>query len=248
MNKTSRPILKIKNLNKSFSGKKVLDNVNIEVKSGEIYGFIGHNGAGKSTTIKQIVGILPIDDGEIEICGYSVKGDPLNCKSHISYVPDNPDVYEFLTGIQYLNFISDIFKIDATARISKIEEFSKRLKIDTALGDVISSYSHGMKQKLVLVGALIHDPDLIVLDEPFVGLDPVASHEVKEILKEKVEEGVAVFFSSHVLEVVEKLCNKVAIIKQGKIIKSGLTSDIVGDESLEELFLELADDNSNAKE
>ncbi len=233
-------MLEISNLSKSFGEKKVLDDINISVKQGEIYGFVGHNGAGKSTAIKQVVGALAIDCGEILIDGIDIKKDPLLCKQIMSYVPDNPDIYDYLTGIQYLNFIADIYGVDTEARLARIETLASTLEIDKDLGDLVSAYSHGMKQKLVIVGALLHKPRLLVLDEPFVGLDPVAAYNVKEMLKELCSSGSSVFFSSHVLDVVEKLCDSVAIIKSGVILKSGPTQDVTGDESLEEVFLEMA--------
>lgn len=232
--------LEIKNLSKSFGNKQVLSDVNLTVCEGEIHGFIGHNGAGKSTTIKHVVGILPVESGSVKVCGCDIMQNPVQCKKNMAYVPDNPDIYEFLTGIQYLNFIADIFQVDPNKRDESIETFAKRLQIENALGEQISAYSHGMRQKLVIISALIHEPKLLVLDEPFVGLDPIASHEIKEILKEITQKGAAVFFSSHVLEVVEKLCDKVSIIRGGKILKSGTTQSVVGDETLEEVFLELA--------
>ncbi len=233
-------ILEIKNLSKTFGEKKVLNNVNLSVKAGEIYGFVGHNGAGKSTTIKQVVGALSIDDGEILIDGVDITKDPVACKQIMSYVPDNPDIYDYLTGIQYLNFIGDMFGVDSDQRSEKIKTLTKTLEIDKDLGDLISAYSHGMRQKLVIVGALLHNPKLLVLDEPFVGLDPMAAYNVKEILKEICKSGSSVFFSSHVLDVVEKLCDEIAIIKSGVILKSGKTEDVTGDESLEEVFIEMA--------
>lgn len=236
-------MLKIKNYTKEYAkGKKAADNVSITVESGDIYGFIGHNGAGKSTTIRAVVGVLDFEEGEILIDGMSVKDKPLECKKITAYIPDNPDLYENLTGIQYLNFVADIFGISAEDRESRIKMYADKLEITQALGDLISSYSHGMKQKVAIVGALIHEPKLLVLDEPFVGLDPKASHTLKEIMHEMCEKGTAIFFSTHVLEVAEKLCNKIAIIKGGKIIAQGTMEDLTHGESLEDAFLEALDE------
>lgn len=234
-------MLKIEHLTKTYGDKVAVNDLSLEIKAGEIYGFIGHNGAGKTTTIKSVVGIHSFDSGEIYIDGISIKEDPIKAKSLIAYIPDNPDLYNYMKGVEYLEFISDIFKIDANTRKTKILEYSKLLGIDKDLGELISNYSHGMRQKLAIVGALIHSPKLIIMDEPFVGLDPVASHELKQIMKKVCEEGGAFFFSTHVLEVAEKLCNKVAIIKEGKIIKSGEIEEVIGDTTLENVFLELED-------
>lgn len=235
-------MLSIKNYSKSYSkGKKVVDNISIEVQPGEIFGFIGHNGAGKTTTIKAVVGILDFEEGTILINGNDIKKDPLTCKRDIAYIPDNPDLYNSLTGIQYLNFIGDIFEVPKFEREALVKKYSDAFEITKALGDVISSYSHGMKQKLALISALIHKPKLLVLDEPFVGLDPKAAHLLKGFMRELCDEGGAIFFSTHVLEVAEKLCDKVAIIKGGKIVASGTTEEVKGDGSLEELFMELID-------
>ncbi len=232
-------VLKIDNYTKIYSGtKKAADNISLTVESGDIFGFIGHNGAGKSTTIRAVVGVRDFTDGEIYIDGHSVKKEPLECKKITAYIPDNPDLYENLTGIQYLNFIADVFDIDSDTRQKRIKEYGDKLEITSALGDPISSYSHGMKQKVAIISALIHDPKLIVMDEPFVGLDPKAAYMLKEIMHEMCSRGAAVFFSTHVLDVAEKLCNKVAIIKEGKIIQEGTMEDLVGDKSLEEVFLE----------
>ncbi len=232
-------VLKIENYTKIYNGtKKAADNVSLTVESGDIFGFIGHNGAGKSTTIRAVVGVLDFTDGEIFIDGHSVKKEPIECKKITAYIPDNPDLYENLTGIQYLNFIADVFDIDSVTRQERIKEYGDKLEITSALGDPISSYSHGMKQKVAIISALIHDPKLIVMDEPFVGLDPKAAYMLKEIMHEMCSRGAAVFFSTHVLDVAEKLCNKVAIIKEGKIIQEGTMEDLVGDKSLEEVFLE----------
>ena len=236
-------ILEIKNYSKSYSqGKKAADNISLTVESGDLYGFIGHNGAGKSTTIRGIVGVLEFEEGEIYIDGHSVKTEPLECKQLTAYIPDNPDLYENLTGIQYLNFVADVFGISADDREERIKKYADKLEITGALADQISSYSHGMKQKVAIVSALIHEPKLLVLDEPFVGLDPKASFVLKEIMKEMCQEGSAIFFSTHVLEVAEKLCNKVAIIKGGKIIASGTMEELTKGQSLEEVFLEVLDE------
>lgn len=237
-------MLEIKNLTKIYAGnKRAVDNLSLKVEAGDLFAFIGHNGAGKSTTIKACVGIIDFDGGEIFIDGHSIKDDPLYCKSQIAYIPDNPDVYEFLTGIEYLNFIGDIFKINAEERHNLINKYAELLEIKNNLGDPISSYSHGMKQKLVIIGALIHKPKLMIMDEPFVGLDPKASFTVKNLMKEMCANGMAIFFSTHVLEVAEKLCNKVAIINNGKLVLVGNTEEIVGNESLEEVFLDTANAN-----
>lgn len=236
-------ILEIKNYTKVYGeGKKACDNVSLSVESGDIFGFIGHNGAGKSTTIRAVVGVLDFSEGDIRIDGHSVKSEPLECKKITAYIPDNPDVYENLTGIQYLNFVADIYGVSTKDREDRIRDYAGRFEITDSLGDVISSYSHGMKQKVVLISALIHEPKLLVLDEPFVGLDPKAAFTLKGIMHELCERGSAVFFSTHVLDVAEKLCNKVAIIKQGHIIASGSMEEMVGDKSLEEVFLEVADE------
>ena len=231
-------VLEIKNYSKTYNGtKKAADDISITVESGDIYGFIGHNGAGKSTTIRAVVGVLDFTDGDILIDGHSVKKEPLECKRITAYIPDNPDLYENLTGIQYLNFIADIFGVDTATRKNRIKEYADKLEITDALGDSISSYSHGMKQKVAIIAALIHEPKLMVMDEPFVGLDPKAAFMLKEIMHEMCAKGSAVFFSTHVLDVAEKLCNKVAIIKEGKIITKGTMEELVGDKSLEEVFM-----------
>ncbi|MGL5415852.1 MAG: ABC transporter ATP-binding protein [Clostridium sp.] len=234
-------MLEIRNFSKSYlKGKKAVDNLNLKIEKGEIFGFIGHNGAGKTTTIKAIVQILQIEEGEIFINGMSIKEQSEECKKIIAYVPDNPDIYENLTGIQYLNFISDVFNVENRENI--IKKYADEFELTKALGDVISSYSHGMKQKLVLISALIHKPKLLILDEPFVGLDPIASHKIKEIMKEMCREGASIFFSTHVLEVAEKICDKIAIIKKGQLVASGDVKKIVGDNSLEKIFMELEED------
>ncbi|WP_099468164.1 ABC transporter ATP-binding protein [Konateibacter massiliensis] len=233
-------MLEIRNLSKSYKGnKKAVDGLNLTVDAGDIFGFIGHNGAGKSTTIKSIVGILDFEEGEILVNGKSVKEYPAECKKEIAYIPDNPDIYEHLTGIQYLNFISDIFRVSQKDREERIAKYADLFEITSALGDLVSSYSHGMKQKLAIISALLHKPKLLVLDEPFVGLDPKASLQLKNIMKEICEEGSAVFFSTHVLEVAEKLCNKIAIIYNGKLAACGDTETLVKDTTLENLFMEV---------
>ena len=232
-------MLRIEHLTKKYGEKKAVDDLSLHIEKGEIYGFIGHNGAGKTTTIKSVVGILDFDEGEIFIDGKSVKKDSLECKRVIAYIPDNPDLYEFMSGLQYLNFISDIFGVEEKDRKERIEKYSTAFEIKEDLASPISSYSHGMKQKLAIISALVHDPKLIIMDEPFVGLDPIASHLLKDIMREKCNEGGAIFFSTHVLEVAEKLCDKIAIIKGGKLIKSGTMEDVKGDSSLESVFLEL---------
>ena len=232
-------MLRIEHLTKKYGEKKAVDDLSLHIEKGEIYGFIGHNGAGKTTTIKSVVGILDFDEGEIFIDGKSVKKDSLECKRVIAYIPDNPDLYEFMTGLQYLNCISDIFGVEEKDRKERIEKYSTAFEIKEDLASPISSYSHGMKQKLAIISALVHDPKLIIMDEPFVGLDPIASHLLKDIMREKCNEGGAIFFSTHVLEVAEKLCDKIAIIKGGKLIKSGTMEEVKGDSSLESVFLEL---------
>ena len=233
-------MLSIKNLTKVYKGgKKAVSNINLNVEPGDIYGFIGHNGAGKTTTIKCVVGIHDFDEGEILIDHMSIKEEPLKCKSVIAYIPDNPDLYEYLTGIQYLNFMADMFGISAREREQRIKEEADAFEITPALGDLISSYSHGMKQKLAIIGALIHKPKLLILDEPFVGLDPKAALVLKNKMHELCQEGSAIFFSTHVLDVAEKLCNKVAIIRQGEIIAAGNMEEIIQDNSLESVFMEV---------
>lgn len=233
-------MLEIKNLTKVYKGgKKAVSNLNLSVEAGDIYGFIGHNGAGKTTTIKCIVGIHDFDEGEILVDGMSVKEKPLRCKSVMAYIPDNPDLYEYLTGIQYLNFIADIFDVSEKEREKRIKEEADAFEITSALGDLISSYSHGMKQKLAIIGALLHRPKLLILDEPFVGLDPQATLVLKNKMHELCKEGSAIFFSTHVLDVAEKLCNKVAIIRQGQIIASGNMEELIQNSSLESVFMEV---------
>lgn len=236
-------VLEINNYSKQYKeGRNAVDNVSITVEAGDIYGFIGHNGAGKSTTIRAVVGVLDFTEGEIFIDGHSVKKEPVECKKITAYIPDNPDLYENLTGIQYLNFIADVFEISAAERTVLIKKYADMFEITDSLGDQIASYSHGMKQKVAIISALIHSPKLLVLDEPFVGLDPKATHTLKEIMHELCQNGTAVFFSTHVLDVAEKLCNKVSIIKQGKIIASGTMQELTKGESLENVFLEVVDE------
>lgn len=233
-------MLIIKNLYKYYkSDRPAIKDLSLEIKSGDIFGFIGHNGAGKTTTIKSVVGILEFEKGDIFIDGVSIKENPIECKKKIAYIPDNPELYDALTGIQYLNFIGDIYKVPRKEREELIKVYSDTFEITKSLGDLISSYSHGMKQKLAIISALIHKPKLLILDEPFVGLDPKASHILKQIMKDICKDGGAIFFSTHVLEVAEKLCNKIAIIKNGEIIISGDTDKVKGDNSLEDLFMEL---------
>lgn len=233
-------MLQIKNLCKTYpGGKKAVDHLNLKIAPGDIYGFIGHNGAGKTTTIKAITGIIDFEEGEILVDGISVRKDPLICKRKIAYIPDNPDLYEYLTGIQYLNFIGDIFQVSVSEREERIRKYGELFELMPALGDLISSYSHGMKQKLAIISALLHKPSLMIMDEPFVGLDPKASVLLKEVMRQMCEEGTAIFFSTHVLEVAEKLCNKVAIIKDGKLVLAGRTQEVIGGQSLESLFMEL---------
>lgn len=232
-------MLKIEHLTKIYGEKKAVDDLSLHIKPGEIYGFIGHNGAGKTTTLKSCCGILRFDSGEILIDGVSIKEDPLSCKKKIAYIPDNPDLYEFMTGIQYLNFTADIFGVSADDRKYRIRHYADAFELTQDLAQPISAYSHGMKQKLAIIAALVHEPKLIIMDEPFVGLDPKATHLLKSIMHDMCGRGSAIFFSTHVLEVAEKLCDKVAIIKAGKLIKSGTMEEVKGDTSLEDVFLEL---------
>lgn len=232
-------MLSIQNFSKVYKGgKKAVNNLSLSINSGDIYGFIGHNGAGKTTTIKSIVGIINFEEGEILINGKSIKKEPLKCKSILAYIPDNPDLYEHLTGIQYLNFISDIFLISKSDRESRIRHHAEIFEIQGALGNLISSYSHGMKQKLAIISAFIRKPKLLILDEPFVGLDPKATLHLKTMMRRMCKEGGAIFFSTHVLDVAEKLCNKVAMIKSGELIACGKTEDIIQDSTLEDIFME----------
>ena len=232
-------MLKIEHLTKTFGEKKAVDDLSLHIAPGEIYGFIGHNGAGKTTTLKSVVGIQNFDEGEITICGTSIKADPLTCKKQIAYIPDNPDLYEYMTGIKYLNFIADIFGIGSAERMERIHKYADIFELTADLAQPIASYSHGMKQKLAIISAWIHEARLIIMDEPFVGLDPKAAHLLKGMMREVCDNGGAIFFSTHVLEVAEKLCDKVAIIKAGKLIRSGTMEEVKGDDSLEEVFLEL---------
>ena len=235
-------MLRIKNLTKIYGEKKAVDGLNLHIQAGEIYGFIGHNGAGKTTTLKACCGILGFEEGEIYVDGVSVRENPLECKRKIAYVPDNPDLYAFMTGIQYLNFVGDIYKVPTTLRKERIEKYAEIFSLTGDLAQTIGAYSHGMKQKLALIAAFLHEPKLIIMDEPFVGLDPKAAHTVKEMMRELCKSGTAIFFSTHVLEVAEKLCDKIAIIKDGKLIKEGDIDVVKGDDSLEEVFLELVEE------
>ena len=232
-------MLKIEHLTKVYGGKKAVDDLSLHIAPGEIYGFIGHNGAGKTTTLKSVVGILQFDEGEITIDGISIREQPLACKKKFAYIPDNPDLYDFMTGIKYLNFIADVFGVDENTRQERIRKYAELFELTNDLGQSIAAYSHGMKQKLAIIAAWMHDPKLIIMDEPFVGLDPKASHLLKGMMREVCDNGGAIFFSTHVLEVAEKLCDKVAIIKGGKLIRSGTMEEVKGDDSLEEVFLEL---------
>lgn len=235
-------MLEIKNLTKKYGDKVAVDDLSLTVESGQICAFIGHNGAGKTTTLKAIAGILGFEQGEIKIDGIDVKSNPMEAKRILAYLPDNPDLYDYLTGIEYLNFIANIFKLSVPERKEKIEQYAKRIGIYDALQSQISSYSHGMKQKLALVSALIHSPRLLLLDEPFVGLDPISSHEMKLIMQEMAQSGATIFYSTHVLDVAEKICNQVAIIKQGKLVVFGKMEEVKGMQSLENVFLELEND------
>lgn len=232
-------MLNISHLTKIYGDKKAVDDLSLHIAPGEIYGFIGHNGAGKTTTLKSVVGILQFDEGEITIGGVSIKDDPIACKKQLAYIPDNPDLYDFMSGIKYLNFVADIFEVGAEERQERIKKYADMFELTNDLAQPISAYSHGMKQKLAIIAAWMHNPKLIIMDEPFVGLDPKASFLLKEMMREVCKEGGAIFFSTHVLEVAEKLCDKVAIIKSGKLIRSGTMEEVKGDDSLEEVFLEL---------
>ncbi len=234
-------MLRIEHLTKKFGEKKAVDDLSLHLRPGEIYGFIGHNGAGKTTTIKSCCGILRFDSGEIYVDGISMKENPIACKKKIAYIPDNPDLYEFMTGIRFLNFVADIFGVGRIERQERIHKYAQTFELTADLAQPISAYSHGMKQKLAIIAALLHEPKLIIMDEPFVGLDPKASHLLKEIMRDICNHGGAIFFSTHVLEVAEKLCDKVAIIKNGRLIKSGTMEEVKGDTSLEDVFLELED-------
>ena len=236
-------MLTIANFTKRYKGVlKAVDNLSLTVEAGDIYGFIGHNGAGKTTTLRAVVGVLDYDEGTITIDGTDLKKDPVGCKQKMAYIPDNPDLYEHLTGIAYLNFIADIYLVNQQQREERIKKYADLFEITSNLGDAIASYSHGMKQKLAVISALVHQPKLLVLDEPFVGLDPKAAHTLKSIMAQMCADGCAIFFSTHVLEVAEKLCNKIAIIKKGKLIASGTTDEVRGDQSLEDVFLELVNE------
>ena len=236
-------MLKIEHLTKTYGEKKAVDDLTLHIAPGEIYGFIGHNGAGKTTTLKSVVGILQFDEGEILINGKSIRTAPLDCKRDIAYIPDNPDLYDYMSGIKYLNFIADIFGVSATDRKERIRKYSELFELTADLAQPIAAYSHGMKQKLAIIAAWLHSPKLIIMDEPFVGLDPKASHLLKGMMREVCDEGGAIFFSTHVLEVAEKLCDKGAIIKGGKLVRSGTMEEVKGDDSLEEVFLELEEES-----
>lgn len=234
-------MLKIDHLTKRFGEKVAVDDLSLSIEPGEIYGFIGHNGAGKTTTLKSVAGILEFDEGEITIGGMSIREKPLECKKLMAYIPDNPDLYDFMTGIKYLNFIADIFGVDADVRAERIKRYADIFGLTSDLAQPIAAYSHGMKQKLAIISAWIHEPKLIIMDEPFVGLDPTAAHDLKLMMRELCDNGGSIFFSTHVLEVAEKLCDKIAIIKNGKLIRKGTMEEVKGDESLEDVFLELAE-------
>ncbi|HWQ58298.1 MAG TPA: ABC transporter ATP-binding protein [Clostridia bacterium] len=236
-------MLRIDGLTKVYGNKKAVDNLTLHIGKGEIYGFIGHNGAGKTTTLKSCAGILRFDAGEIYIDGVSIKQDPLACKRKIAYIPDNPDLYEFLSGIKYLNFIADVYGVGKSEREERIKKYAELLELTDDLAQTVNAYSHGMKQKLALIAALLHAPKLMVMDEPFVGLDPIASHALKSLMREICDQGGAIFFSTHVLEVAEKLCDKIAIIKEGRLVISGSTDEVRGNSSLESVFLELEGEN-----
>lgn len=235
-------MLSISHLTKKYGDKVAVDDLTLTINAGEIYGFIGHNGAGKTTTIKAVVGILAFDSGEITIDGLSIKDQPLECKRKIAYIPDNPDLFDYMSGIKYLNFIADVYGVSASDRQERIRKYADLLELTDDLAQPINAYSHGMKQKLAIIAAWIHQPRLIIMDEPFVGLDPKASHLLKQMMRELCDQGGAIFFSTHVLEVAEKLCDKVAIIKNGKLIKSGTMEEVKGDSSLENVFLELEEE------
>ena len=232
-------MLQIEHLTKTYGEKKAVDDLSLHILPGEIYGFIGHNGAGKTTTLKSVAGILRFDAGEIRIAGTSIRTDPLACKRKLAYIPDNPDLYDYMTGIQYLNFIANIFGVSAADRQARIRELAERFELTNDLAQPIAAYSHGMKQRLAIISAWLHAPQLVVMDEPFVGLDPKAAHLLKGMMRELCDRGGAIFFSTHVLEVAEKLCDKVAILRAGKLIRSGTMDEVKGDDSLEEVFLEL---------
>jgi ABC-2 type transport system ATP-binding protein len=237
-------MLQIQHLTKSYGDKKAVDDLSLHIAPGEIYGFIGHNGAGKTTTLKACAGILPFEEGQILIAGQDMKARPLDCKQQMAYIPDNPDLYEFMSGIRFLNFIGDVFRVEPTVRRERIHKYAQMLEIEGDLAQPLSAFSHGMKQKLALIAAWIHEPKLILMDEPFVGLDPKAAHLLKELMHEHCDKGGAIFFSTHVLDVAEKLCDKVAIIKEGHLIASGSMDEVKGNASLEDVFLELEDDHA----
>ena len=237
-------MLNIAHLTKAYGEKKAVDDLSLHIAPGEIYGFIGHNGAGKTTTLKSCCGILRFDAGEITVAGKSIRTDPIACKQVMAYIPDNPDLYEFLSGVKYLNFIADIFGVSSVRRRERIERYSRMFGLEGDLAKPINSYSHGMKQKLAIISALIHNPRLMIMDEPFVGLDPKAAHLLKQLMRQLCDNGGAIFFSTHVLEVAEKLCDKVAILKEGRLIRSGTMEEVKGDESLENVFLELEEDHA----
>ena len=234
-------MLNIQHLTKIYGGKKAVDDLSLHIRPGEIYGFIGHNGAGKTTTLKSCCGILQFDSGDILVDGVSIRKDPLTCKKRMAYIPDNPDLYEYMTGIQYLNFIADVFGVPAAERAERIRRYGDAFELTGDLAQPVSAYSHGMKQKLAILSALVHAPKLLLMDEPFVGLDPKASHQLKVLMRQFCNGGGAIFFSTHVLEVAEKLCDKVAIIRGGRLIRAGTMEEVKGDDSLEEVFLELED-------
>ena len=237
-------MLQIQHLTKSYGDKKAVDDLSLHIAPGEIYGFIGHNGAGKTTTLKACAGILPFEAGQILIAGHDMKARPLDCKQQMAYIPDNPDLYEFMSGIRFLNFIGDVFRVEPTVRRERIHKYAQMLEIEGDLAQPLSAFSHGMKQKLALIAAWIHEPKLILMDEPFVGLDPKAAHLLKELMHEHCDKGGAIFFSTHVLDVAEKLCDKVAIIKEGRLIASGSMQEVKGNASLEDVFLELEDEHA----
>ena len=232
-------MIEIKNLHKFYGKKEILKGINLTINDGDIYAFVGSNGAGKTTTIKAMLGILPFENGDVLYDGKSIKEEPLEIKENLAYIPDNPDIYEHLTGLEYLSFIADMYETDAKTKNENIKKYSKLLEIDTKLNDKIGSYSHGMRQKIVIIAALVHNPKVIIMDEPFVGLDPLSTHTLKDIMKELTKEGKIIFFSTHVLDVAEKLCNKIAIIKNGKILTEGTMKEVTKNSSLEDIFLEL---------
>lgn len=236
-------MLRIEHLTKMYDQYKAVDHISLHIEKGQIYGFIGHNGAGKTTTLKAVAGIMPFDQGEIFIDGLSMKTQPLECKKKMAYIPDNPDLYEYLSGVEYLNFVCDVYEVSASKREKRIKKYADLFELTDDLAQPISAYSHGMKQKLALIAAFVHQPQLMIMDEPFVGLDPKASHLLKQMMRELCDGGGAIFFSTHVLEVAEKLCDQIAIIKQGKLVMSGSTHDVTQNDTLEDIFLELENDN-----